>query len=69
MRNFQNHRKMIAAVIGAIVTIAAVAGFSVDAEIVAAVTTLVTAIVVYLVPNNIPVDYYQAELGAPDLSD
>jgi hypothetical protein len=69
MTNFQNHRKMIAAVIGAIVTIAAVSGFSVDAEIVAAVTTLVTAIVVYLVPNAIPVDYYQAELGSAELSD
>lgn len=69
MSNFQNHRKVIAAVIGAIVTIAAVAGFSVDAEIVAAATTLVTAIVVYLVPNAIPVEYYQGELGSADLSD
>jgi hypothetical protein len=69
MTNFQNHRKMIAAVIGAIVTIAAVSGFSVDAEIVAAVTTLVTAIVVYLVPNAIPVDYYDQELGAAELTD
>jgi uncharacterized paraquat-inducible protein A len=60
---------MIAAVIGAIVTIAAVSGFSVDAEIVAAVTTLVTAIVVYLVPNAIPVDYYDQELGAAELTD
>jgi hypothetical protein len=52
------HRKFIAAVIGAIVTILATQGVSVDPEIVAAVTTLVTAIVVWLVPNAPFVEVY-----------
>lgn len=53
-----NHRKLIAAVIGAIVTILATQGVSVDPEIVAAVTTLLTAVAVYLVPNAPNVVYY-----------
>ena len=48
----QNHRKLIAAVIGAIVTILATQGISVDAEIVVSVTTLLTALAVYIVPNE-----------------
>jgi len=54
-----NHRKLIAAVIGAIVTILATQGVSVDPEIVAAVTTLLTAAAVYLVPNTPKIVYYQ----------
>ena len=46
------YRKLIVAVIGAVVTILAVAGIDADAEIVAAVTTLLTAASVYLVPNT-----------------
>ena len=62
MSQFQNHRKVIAAVIGAIVTLVAIAGFSVDPEIVAAVTTLLTAIAVYFVPNKSLVEFYAEDL-------
>jgi hypothetical protein len=54
-----NHRKLIAAVIGAIVTILATQGVSVDSEIVTVVTTLLTALAVYLVPNAPSVVYYE----------
>jgi hypothetical protein len=46
------YRKTVAAVIGAIVTILATQGVSVEPEIVIAVTTLITALLVYLVPND-----------------
>jgi len=59
MTVYQSHRKLIAAVIGAIVTILATQGFSVDAEIVAAVTTLLTALAVYLVPNGPQIEFYE----------
>lgn len=58
MTTYQTHRKFIAAVIGAIVTILATQGFSVDPEIAAAVTTLVTAVAVYLVPNGPKFEFY-----------
>lgn len=45
------YKKSIVAVIGAIVTILAVNGVDVDPELVAAVTTLVTASLVWWVPN------------------
>ena len=46
------YRKTVAAVIGAIVTILATQGVSVNQEIVVAVTTLITVALVYLVPNS-----------------
>ena len=45
------YKKSIVAVIGAIVTILAVNGVDVDPELVAAVTTLITASLVWWVPN------------------
>jgi hypothetical protein len=46
------YRKTVIAVIGAIVTILATQGVSVDQEIVTAVTTLITAALVFIVPNK-----------------
>jgi hypothetical protein len=68
MTVYQTHRKFVAAVIGAIVTIAATQGFTVDPELVAAVTTLITALVVYLVPNGPHVELYNQDLAPEDLA-
>lgn len=48
------YRKSAVAIIGAIVTVLAVAGFNLDPQVVAAVTTLVTAGLVWFVPNGDP---------------
>ena len=48
--------------IGAIVTILATQGISVDAEIVTAVTTLLTALAVWLVPNDVAVKFFDEDL-------
>jgi hypothetical protein len=56
------YRKAIAAVIGAIVTILATQGISVDAELVAAVTTLLTALAVWLIPNDVAVKFFDEDL-------
>lgn len=66
MTVYQTHRKFVAAVIGAIVTIAATQGFTVDPEIVAAVTTLVTAAAVYLIPNGPRIEFYNEDLRTED---
>ena len=60
------YRKFVAAVIGAIVTILATQGFSVDPEIAAAVTTLLTAVVVLLVPNRSNIRFYDEDLKGDD---
>jgi uncharacterized membrane protein (DUF441 family) len=57
------YRKFIAAVIGAIVTILATQGVSVDPEIVTAVTTLLTAIAVLLIPNQTSIEFYNEDLN------
>lgn len=46
------YRKSAVAVIGAVVTLCAIAGLDIDPELVAAVTTLVTAGLVFVVPNE-----------------
>ena len=61
-----HYRKFIAAVVGAIVTIAATQGFSVDPEIVAAVTTLLTAVAVLIVPNRTSIQFYDEDLDFKD---
>ena len=48
----KQYRKAITAVIGAIVAVLAVANIDVDEETVAAVTTLATALLVYVIPNE-----------------
>lgn len=48
------YRKSIVAIIGAVVTILAVWGVEVDPQLVAAITTLVTAGLVWLIPNADP---------------
>lgn len=58
------YRKFVAAVIGAIVTILATQDVSVDPEIVAAVTTLVTAIAVLLIPNEGGIRFYDEDIDA-----
>ena len=63
---YQSHKKFIAAVIGAIVTILATQGVSVDPEIVAAVTTLLTAAAVYLIPNGPQVEFYEKDPQSQD---
>jgi hypothetical protein len=45
-------QKAIVAVVGAVVTVLAVAGIEADDGIVAAVSTLLTAVAVYLIPNT-----------------
>jgi hypothetical protein len=45
------YRKSVVAVIGAIATLAGIYGLEVDPELVAAVTTLLTATLVWWVPN------------------
>jgi len=47
-----NYRKSAVAVIGAVVTLAGIYGLDIDPELVAAVTTLVTAGLVWVVPNE-----------------
>ena len=47
-----NYRKSAVAVIGALVTLASIYGLDIDPELVAAVTTLVTAGLVLAVPNE-----------------
>lgn len=56
------YRKFIAAVIGAIVTILATQDVSVDPEIVAAVTTLATAIAVLVIPNDVGVRFFDEDI-------
>ena len=56
------YRKFIAAVLGAIVTILATQDVSVDPEIVAAVTTLLTAIAVLVIPNNTATKFFDEDL-------
>lgn len=46
------YRKAVTAIIGGVVTIAAVYGINFDPELVAAVTTIVTAALVWAVPNE-----------------
>jgi hypothetical protein len=46
------YRKSLVAVIGAIATLAGIYGIDVDPELVAAVTTLLTALLVWGVPNE-----------------
>jgi hypothetical protein len=46
------YRKTVIAVIGAVVSILAIQGIDVDPELVGAVTTLATAALVFLVPNE-----------------
>lgn len=46
------YRKAITAVLGAIVTVLATQGIDVDPGLVAAVSTVLTALLVYLVPNG-----------------
>ena len=46
------YRKTVTAVLGAIVTILALYGVNIDPELTAAFTTLITAVLVYLVPNE-----------------
>jgi hypothetical protein len=62
MEKMAQYRKFVAAVVGAIVTIAATQGFSVDPEIVAAATTLLTAAAVLLVPNRSSITFYDEDL-------
>jgi hypothetical protein len=45
-------RKFIVALIGAVVTILALNGIEVDQDLIAAITTLVTAGLVWVVPNE-----------------
>ena len=47
-----HYRKALVALIGVIVTVLAVYGVDVDPEIVASVTTLATALLVFFVPNE-----------------
>lgn len=46
------YKKSVVAVIGALVTIAAIYGVDADPELVAAVTTLLTAVGVWFFPNS-----------------
>jgi hypothetical protein len=46
------YKKSAIAIIGAVVTVLAIAGIELDPEIVAAVTTLITASLVWWVPND-----------------
>jgi uncharacterized membrane protein len=46
------YRKSVVALIGAVVTILALNGVDVDPEMVTAITTLVTASLVFVVPNE-----------------
>jgi hypothetical protein len=46
------YRKSAVALIGAVVTILAVNGVDLDPELVAAITTIVTASLVWFVPND-----------------
>jgi hypothetical protein len=48
----QHYRKAVVALIGVIVTVLAVYGVELDPEIVASVTTLATALLVFFVPNE-----------------
>ena len=47
-----HYRKALVALIGVVVTVLAVYGVEVDPEIVASVTTLATALLVFFVPNE-----------------
>jgi len=47
----RNYEKLAAALVGAVVTVIAVAGIDADPEIVAAVTTLLTAVLVWWRPG------------------
>lgn len=49
---YEQYRKLIAALVGAVVTILAVWQIDVDPEVVAAATTLLTAIGVWFFPNG-----------------
>lgn len=51
------YRKSAVAVIGAVVTILAVWGVNLDPQLVAAITTLVTAGLVWLIPNDAAVEF------------
>lgn len=46
------YNKAIVAVVGAVVAVLAAAGIDVDPEVSAAVVSLLTAVAVYLVPNQ-----------------
>lgn len=48
----EKYKKAIAAVVGAAVTVAAVFGVNVDPSVAATVVSVVTALVVYFVPNG-----------------
>lgn len=48
----RKYRKAATATVGAVVAILAAAGIDVDPEVSAAVVTLLTALAVYLVPNE-----------------
>ena len=48
----EHYRKAVVAIIGVIVTVLAVYGVDVEPEIVASVTTLATALLVFFVPNK-----------------
>lgn len=47
-----SYKKSVVAVIGALVTIAAIYGFESDPELIAAITTLLTAAGVWFFPNS-----------------
>ena len=46
------YKKAVVAVVGAVVTVLAVAGIDVEPAVVTAVTTLLTSLLVYFVPND-----------------
>jgi hypothetical protein len=45
-------QKAVVAVVGAVVTVLAVAGIDADPEVVAAVSTVITAVAVWAIPNS-----------------
>ena len=47
-----HYRKALVAVIGVVVTVLGIYGVEIDPEIVASVTTLATALLVFFVPNE-----------------
>lgn len=67
MSKMSQYRKFVAAVIGAIVTLLATQGVSVDAEIVTAVTTLLTAVAVLVIPNRSSIQFYNEDLKEDDV--
>ena len=47
-----HYRKAITAIVGAVVAILAAAGYDADDDTVTAVITLLTAVAVYVIPND-----------------